>query len=316
MAGPDLTELLQSAAPTPTTTLDIGVIEHRANRRRRRRQGAFAATSLLVVGSLVGLSGVLSTRPEGHTVVAGPPSSKTIPLHVGAATTTMDVRLLDATRLRVSLPNAVGAAFSGVTFGALELHGSVYAARGSERGWGIDVTLGSIDSLVPGGELLPVPASSTASSATVDRRGSRLGLQFGPWAVVAAGDRLTEADVDALLGGIALADTPDGFVEYRGSLPLWVADRPDASLSGRAVALSAFVRQCSARAAQPTATGLMVERVIRPDGAVTILCDSRNRLEIWLIGDAPLSEEEVDLVDVEVLSVGSTLAAVQSGQRP
>lgn len=316
MDAPEVTQLLDGAALTPRTTLDIGAIEHRANRRRRHRHAAFATTSLLVVGLLMGLSGLLSASRGRQTVVAGP-SPATIPVRVGTDTATVDIAVLDGTRLRVTLPRAMGADFSGVTLGDLELHGSVYAGPGGERGWRIDVALGSIESLVVGGEPLPVPASSTAERATVDRPGNRLGLQFGAWALVASGETLTDADAGALLTGVALAETPDGFVEYRGSLPLWVVDSPDASLSGKAGALSVFLRECSARAATPTVAGLIAERVVGPDaGFVTIFCDPVRRTEIGLRSAAPLSDEEVDQVSLDLLSVGPTLAAVQSGRRP
>jgi hypothetical protein len=317
MAGPELAELLESAAPAPTTTLDIGSIERRANRRRRRRHGAFATGSLLVGALALGLTGLLSTSPERQTVIAGPPSSGTIPIRVGAGTATLDIALLDGTRLNVTLPKAMGDAFAGVTFGDLELHGSVYAGLGSQRGWRVDVTVGSIDRLVVGGEPVSVPPSTTASAATVDRLGHRLGLQFGSWAVVVSGDTLTSGDIDALLAGIALAETPDGFVQYAGSLPLWIVDSPDALLSTNTVALSTFMRECSARAARPTETGLIVERVNSPDaGVLTMLCDPTRRIEMWLRTAEPPSDEEVDRIKLDVLSVGPTLAAVQRGQRP
>lgn len=317
MAAPEVTELLESAAPTPTTTLDVGAIERRAQSRRRRRHGTFATTSLLVVGLLIGLAGLLPVAPGRRTVIAGPQPSRTIPVRVGAAAAIMDIGLLDGTRLRVTLPESLKNAFTGVTLGDLELHGSVYAGPGSQRGWRIDVAVGSIETLVAGGEPLSVPPSSTASAATVDRPGHRLGLQFGSWAVLASSDTLTDADINVLLTGIALAESPDGFMEYRGSLPLWVVDSPDLSLQGMNVDFSAFLRKCSARTPQPTATGLIAERVNSPSaGSVTILCDPPEGIEIWLSSPAPLTDEEVDRIGVGVLSVGPTLAAVQSGRRP
>lgn len=153
MGAPEVAELLKSAAPTPMTTLDIDAIRSRANRRRRRRRRHGAVgTGLLLVGAVaLGLTGLLSASPGRQTVIAGPPSSRAIPIRVGAGTATMDIGLLDGTRLRLTLPEAMGDAFSGVTFSDLGLHGSVYAGLGSQPGWRIDVTLGTIDTLVVGG---------------------------------------------------------------------------------------------------------------------------------------------------------------------
>ncbi len=318
MDAPDVAQLLESAAPTPTTTLDTGTIAHRARRARRRRRGAVASASLLIVGLLVGAATLLPGPGPRPTVVAGPPSPQAIPVDVGDRAARVEVGLLDGTRLRLTVPDVVGRTLSGATFADLELSGSIYSDWARGRGWRIDVRVGSVETLVPGGEPLPLPAASGASAATVDRAEQRLGLQFGSWAVVVSGDSLTDVEIDGLLAGVAFAGTPDGFVEYRGPSLLWIADSPNAYLDRGDVAVSVFMRECAARAVQPTATGLIFDRVDDPARGrpLTVLCDPARRIEIWLATPQPLSDEEIDRVDVDVLSVGPTLAAIQSGRHP
>lgn len=165
----------------------------------------------------------------------------------------------------------------------------------------------------PAGERLQVPASSAATAARVDRSDHRLALQMGSWAVMASGDSLTDADVDLLLEGIDLDETSDGFVEYRGSLLLWVVDSPDIRLHGDDASLSEFLRPCSTSTADTKPTGLTVSRVNDPNRGshLTALCDVKNHIEIWLETPTPLEDEEVEGVDVQVLAVGSTLSAIQ-----
>ncbi len=317
MAAPDLGELLEGAAPSPTTALDIASIGRRAHRRRHRRRGARATASVLVVGLLIGVVALLSGPGQRHTVVAGPPSERAIPLVVGPDATALPVDLLDGTRLNLVLPESVARGLTGITFADLALHGSVYAEPGIQRGWAIDVVDGPIDKVVPGGKPHSVPATSKASVAKVDRSGHRLGLQFGSWTLVASGDAFTSGDIDRLLAGLALIETPDGFVEYRGSLPLWVVDSPDAVLTGRDVAVSVFLRECSYPAGQSTAAGLSFERIARSsDSSETELCDRSKRIEISLHSATPLTDQELDQVRIDLSSVGPTLAAVQAGQHP
>lgn len=315
MGTPDVTELLESAAPHPATPLDMSTIERRGHRRRRRRQLTYAGAACLVVGLLIGSVAAFAGSRGRQTVVAGPRSSETIPVEVGTRTATVDIALLDGTRLRLRVPNVIGRALAGTTFARVELAGSVYVAP--DRGWRLDVATGSIGLLVPGGERLPVPPTSAASGATADRAARRLGLQFGRWAVVASGDTLTDADIDLLLNGLAFAQTPDGFPEYRGSLPLYIVDSPDITIRAKNLTVQAFLRDCSARLPRPAPAGdgLSFERVERPgdDGPVTLLCDAGNHVELWL---PSLTDEEIGEVAVDVVSVGPTLDAVRSGRNP
>ncbi len=103
-----------------------------------------------------------------------------------------------------------------------------------------------------------------------------------------------------------------------GSLPLWLIDSPDAYLTGNEVSVSLFMRECSLFASRPTATGLVFGRFDDParGGKVTGVCDLHNKLEVWLDTPDSLADQEVDQVGVEVLSVGSTLDAVQQGLHP
>ncbi len=318
MAARDLEELLESAAPIPATALDTAAIGQRARSRRRRRQGVRTGASLVVVGVLIGVAALVSRPGHRHTVVAGPPPpSRAIPIVVGPDLSTLPIDLLDGTRINLGLPESVVQGVAGVTFADLALHGSVYAKAGEHRGWGIDVVAGSIDTRVPGGEPLSVPRGSRASRAVVDRSGHRLGLQFGSWALVASGETLTPADIKGLLAGIALAETPDGFVEYRGSLPLWVADSPDAALTGRSLDVSVFLRDCSSQSPQSLASGLIFERAATSDGSsLTLLCDPSRRIEVHLRGATPMTDEELSQVRIDLPFVGPTLAAIQAGRHP
>lgn len=316
MAARDLDELLECAAPIPTAALDVAAVGCRARGRRRRRQGALATASLLVV-LLIGVVALLSGPGRRHTVVAGPPSARAIPLVVGPDVTALPIDLLDGTRINLGLPEPFAQGLTGVTFANLALHGSLYAPAGGNRGWRIDVVAGSIDTLVPGGEPLSVPSGSGASAAIVDRPGHRLGLQFGSWALVASGDTLTPADIKDRLAGVALTETPDGFVEYRGSLPLWIVDSPDAALTGRSLDVSVFLRDCSSQSPQSLASGLTFERVAAPDGSsVTVLCDPSRRIEVQLRGAMPMTDEELYQVRIDLAFVGPTLAAIQAGRHP
>ncbi len=241
-----------------------------------------------------------------------------MPIVVGPDAGTVPIDLLDGTRINLGLPESVVQGVAGVTFADLALHGSVYAEAGDHRGWRIDIVAGSIDTLVPGGEPVSVPSGSRVSAAIVDRPGHRLGLQFGSWAVVASGDTLTPADIKSLLAGIDVIGTPDGFVEYRGSLPLWVVDGPDAALTGRSLDVSVFLRDCSSQSPQPLAGGLTFERVAASGGSrsLTVLCDPSRRIEIQLRGAAPLTDDELSQVRIDLPFVGPTLAAIQAGRHP
>jgi hypothetical protein len=274
-----------------------------STRRRGRRRGWFATALLLLMVSLTGRTALRSDP-------AGP---RTLRAHPSPSTRTLEVGLLDGTRLSITVPESVGAAFAGVTPRDFERHGSVYVEPGSERGWRLDVTFDSIGSLMVGAQPLSVPPSSTVSAALLDRATRRLGFQFGSWAVIASGDTLTDADIDLLLTGMAFVGTPDGFGEYRGSLPLSIVDGPVATLSANGVELSALVRDCRPLG-KPTKPGMTVEDAGSPGtGTVTSLCDPVNRIAIQLRTAASLSGEDVDGVKVEVLSAGSFLAAVRPG---
>jgi len=272
----------------------------------------------LVVGVLIGVAALVSRPGHRHTVVAGPPPpSRAIPIEVGPEVSTLPIDLLDGTRINMSLPESVVQGVTGVTFADLALHGSVYAPGDGNRGWAIDVVAGSIDTLVPGGEPVSVPSGSRASAAIVDRPRHRLGLQFGSWTLVASGDTLTPADIESLLTGIEVIGTPDGFVEYRGSLPLWIIDSPDAALTGRSLDVSVLLRECSSKSPQPLASGLTFERVAASDGSsVTVLCDPSRRIEIQLRGPASLTDDELSQVRIDLPFVGPTLAAIQAGRHP
>lgn len=321
MESRDLSGLLESVAPTPRTPLDIGQIERRAHRRRGRRRVTSTVVFVSMVGLLIGLAAHLPSSGGGNTVVAGPPSSRTIPVAFRAGTATTEISLLDGTRLRVSVPEAVGHRLAGMTFADYELHGAVYAGP-APHGWRIDVAVGSIERLVPGGEPIVVPPSSQASAATVDRPGRRLALQFGSWALVASGDSLGDADIDTLLTSVGLAETADGFVEYRGSLPLWTVDDALARLGGTQTAVSVFIGGpgCGLTTSpRRTAGGLDAYRVTPPrelPGSWTMLCDPVNQLRIDLHASRPLTDEEIDRVRIHVVSLGPTLAALQRGEHP
>lgn len=323
MAANEVKELLESAAPTPRAPLDIEQIERRAHRRQRHRRMTVSIGSLLVIGSLIALAGQISDSRGRDTVAAGPASSRRIPIELGERTATVQVRLLDGTQVRLTLPAAVGRDLVGMTLADLELHGSLYAdpAARPPRGWAIDVAVGSVERLIPGGEPLEMPSLSPASAATIDREtppGHRLGLQFGSWTLVVRGDSITDADINALLTGVALAESPDGFVEYRGPFPLWLADAPEARLGGSQVGVSVFLYDSCPEGSfmRPTPNGLesyRVENAYGPGGLVE-LCDRVNRLRIRLDTPRPLTDQEIDAVRVKVLSIGQTLAAVQRGE--
>ncbi len=114
-----------------------------------------------------------------------------------------------------------------------------------------------------------------------------------------------------------MTGSPDGFVEYRGALPLWVVDRPDAALTGTSLDVSVFLRDCSYHSPQPLASGSTFERATASDGSsVTVLCDPSRRIEIQLRGAAPLTDDELSQVRIDLPFVGPTLAAVQAGRHP
>lgn len=321
MESRDLGELLQSAAPTPKTALDMGQIERRAHRRRGRRRVISTVVFLSTVGLVVGVATRLPSSEDRNTVFAGPPSPRTIPVQFRAGIATTEMSLLDGTRLRLSMPEAVGSRVAGMTFADMELHGSVYAGP-APHGWRIDVAVASIERLVPGGEPIVVPPSSRASAAVVDRPGRRLAVQFGSWALVASGDSLADADIDTLLTGVALVENPDGFVEYRGSLPLWPVDDADARLGGTQTAVSVFLGRSGCEltvSPRLTAGGLDSYRLDPPDqrsSGSTLLCDRVNQLRIILDASRPLTDDEIDQVRIKVMSLGPTLAALQRGEHP
>jgi len=321
MSAPDIAELLDRAAPSPATTLDMAAIEGRGRRRRRRRRIGLAG-ALLAVGLIIGTVAVLPGTRADDTVVAGRGPGQRIPVEAGAGRTTVDVDLLDGTRLRVTMPNVVGGALKGATMHDLALAGSVSVDPTRGRAWRIEVSIGSVADLIPDGEPLPV-ATSSASAALVDRPGHRLGLQFGAWAFVASGDSLTEPEITTLLDSITFAETPEGFVEYRGTLPLWVVDSPDATITRGGVSLSLTLPKgpgggCLPQMAARTASGYAFERIdkLSRSGPEIRLCAPANGIDVGISTPRPLTDEEVDQVALEVVSVGSTLAAIQRGQHP
>ena len=320
MATDEVRELLESAAPTPTSPLVIGHIERRVHQRRRRRRMAVSVASLMAIGLLVPLA-VRIPHSRGHdTVIAGSASSGQIVVQFSGSSATTEIHLLDGTRLRLALPQSVGRALVGVPYADVQLHGALYAdpAARSHRGWVVDVSIGSVATLVPGGDPLVLPPTSRASAAVVDRAGHRLGLQFGRWTLLVTGDSLTDADVDTLLTGVALVETPDGFVEYRGSLALGVVDAPDARLARGQVGISVFLGDSCpiGNVMRTTRNGLESYRNADVSGGVVELCDRVNRLRIVLDTSHPLSDHEIDAVRVTMLSIGQTLAGLQRGEHP
>ncbi|CAA9266823.1 MAG: hypothetical protein AVDCRST_MAG76-3128 [uncultured Acidimicrobiales bacterium] len=321
MSAPDIVELLERAAPAPTRPLDMDVIHGRSRRRRRRRRGGLAGASL-IVGLAIALVAVLPASQRRDTVVAGPPSSRTIEMEVGQRTTTIAIELLDGTRVRVTVPAVAAAPLRGASFGDLVLSAAISADRAAGRGWRIDAAIGSVGSLIPGGERLSGSASGS-SEARVDRSERRLGLQFGSWAVIASGDSLTDPEITTLLSGLAFTETAEGLLRYSGTLPLWIADSPAASVRQRDVAVSVRLgtsggRGCVGRAAGRTANGLGFARrddLTRP-GRLTTFCLLGDEIELDLWTPGPLADGELDQVALDVLSVGTTLSALRRGLHP
>jgi len=269
-----------------------------------------------------GVAGVLSDPDRRQTVVAGPPASPELPILHGKENAIV-LPLLDGTKVLVNLPGPLSAAFAHVPFSDFELHGSVYAELDlhagvrSEpqppRGWAIDVVLGDARALV-GGEPVTSPTPSAASAAWVDRGGKRLGLQFGPWTAILRGDSLTTGEMEFLLRGIDLVTNGDKYPQYRGSLPLWLIDAPDAVIRGRGMSLSVFMRDCTVSASGPTATGPIVES---GDGR-TVMCDASRKVEVQLTSRTSLPGNIVNNVNLFVMvqSIGSSLAGIQAGLHP
>lgn len=194
------------------------------------------------------------------------------------------------------------------------------ADDGPPHGWRIDGSLGSVETVLPGAEPVALPPSSRASLAAVDRAGHRLGVQFGAWTLVATGDSLTDSDIDTLLTRVALVETPDGFVQYQGSLPLWVVDGPQAHVDDSHLYLSLFLDDACGRGSEampPTVGGLSAGRMQQGSGLQGAeFCDHANRLRIWLLTSPAPTDDEIHLVQADVLSVGQTLAAIQRGEHP
>lgn len=322
MAADDLGTLLQRAAPTPAGSLDMADVEHRARRRRHRRHATTAAAVLLAVLAIAGVAGVLRDPDGRQTVVAGPGASAVLPILHGKQDALV-LPLLDGTKVLVNLPGPLSAAFAHVPFSDLQLHGSVYAELDlhtgvrSEpqppRGWVIDVVVGDARALV-GGEPVTLAAPSSASAAWVDRDAKRLGLQFGPWAAILRGDSLTAGDIDSLVRGVVVVTDADGYPQYRGSLPLWVVDAPDAAIQGRGMSMSVFIRDCTASASGPALTGPSVES---GDGR-TVICDASRKVEVWLTSSMPLPGNILNNENLFVMvrSIGSSLAGIQAGLHP
>jgi hypothetical protein len=322
MAADDLGTLLQGAAPRPTSSLDMANVERRARRRRHGRQATTAGVVLLAAMAVVGVVGVLFGPDRRQIVVAGPPASAELPI-LYSKQNAIVLPLLDGTKVLVNLPGPLSDAFAHVPFSDLELHGSVYAQLDLHtgvrsqpqppRGWEIDVVLGDARTLV-GGEPVTSAAPSPASAAWVDRGAKRLGLQFGPWTAILRGDSLTGDDIESLVRGIDLVTDRDGYPQYRGSLPLWVVDAPDAAIQGRGMSLSVFMRDCTASASGATVTGPIVESA---DGR-TVMCDASRKVEVQVTSSTPLPDSLVNNANlfVAVRSIGSSLAGIQAGLHP
>ncbi len=299
----DIRDLLQAGAARPTRPAPTRPVWRQGRRRRITKLAAAVAAVLVVVASSVAAATLLdgADAPE----IFGEPD--------GPGGGSFEAALLDGTRLDLALPQEVS-----VNTRDVELAGSLYAADsleealGGSTGWRIDVVHGEIDEVMPDGERLRVPSASAATAARVDRSRGRVALQLGSWTVTASGDRLTDADIDTLLNGIDLTETPDGFVEFNGSLLLWVVDSPDLRLRGED-AVSVFLRSCSTPSADKTPEGLTVARVHDPNRGshLTVLCDTERQVELWLDTAKQLSDDDLEDVQVRVLTVGSTLAAVQ-----
>jgi hypothetical protein len=148
----------------------------------------------------------------------------------------------------------------------------------------------------------------------VDRDGKRLGLQFGPWTAILSGDSLTAGDVESLVRGIDLVTDGDGYPRYRGSLPLWIVDAPDAAIRGRGMSLSVFMRTCTTSPSGATGTGPIVESA---DGR-TVMCDASRKVEVQLTSSTSLPGNIVNNANLFVLvqSIGSSLAGLQAGLHP
>lgn len=280
-------------------------------RRRRLGRGAVAggaATSVVLVAVLIVVQ--LASRPAIDVMLD----------QGGADTASAELGFLDGTRLRLRLPQDLD-----VEASAREWAGSIYAApsiaqvTGSTRGWRLDVLNGTLDQLMPRDPILEAPSSSSPASAVrVNHSQRRLGLQFGAHVAVVSGDALTESDIGLLLSGINLVETADGSAEYRGSLALWVADAPDVIVRGDNGLVSVFFRDCSTTSSQRTPAGLTLTRIFDQDRGsnLAVLCDVNSRVEIWLDTPAPVPDEDLARVDVQVLTVGVTLRAVQQGNHP
>lgn len=136
--------------------------EHGPGRRRHRTPGPTppapapcrgVRASVLLVGPLIGLTLHISDSQGPETVIAGPASPRNLPVEFDADTATVEIGLLDGTRLRVTVPDESARVLANMTFADLEWHGALSAERGQPppKAWRIDVARGSVDSLIPGG---------------------------------------------------------------------------------------------------------------------------------------------------------------------
>lgn len=264
---------------------DVG---RRVGRRRQRRRVVRGVASGAVMAGFILIAVLVRTT-----------ASTTLPVTVGTGRGTVEVRLLDGTLVRLTLPRVLAEPLARMTQADVQLHGSVSA--GPTRAWAIDVSRGSVNDIVSEGRHVALPRSSHASVAVVDGSGRRLAVQFGAWALVASGDSMTDVDIDTLLADVSLVERPDGYVEYRGTLALWAVDRPDVTIGDDRNQVAVILGDnCTGSAA----------------GGFTEVCDHANRLRVNIRAARPLSVEEVADVRVQVLSVGSSLAAIQRGEHP
>jgi len=102
---------------------------------------------------------------------------------------------------------------------------------------------------------------------------------------------------------------------------LWSVDDADARVRGQRTTVSVFVGDGCPLDALPrlTAGGLdsyRMGKAVPPPGSDTLLCDRANRLRILLHTARRLTDGEIDRVRIDVVSPGTTLAALQRGEHP
>lgn len=280
------------------------VFGHARRATVKRGAGAAAAVAAVLVVGVVLVTGRIDI--PGVEVVDQPDEP----------VSTLEVTLLDATQLRLTLPEQLVEGLAQP-----ELAGSLYAADSLDdittdtAGWRIDAHQAALEAFLPDGEPIELPTASTADAAVLDQADRRLGVQFGSWVVVASGDTL---DTDLLLSGIDVTATPDGFLEYQGALTLWTVDARDLRLHHDDTTLSVFLRSCSSPSDESTPAGLRISHIDDPNRGdhLTVLCDIDQRIEIWLEAPTPTPDTSLERIDIEIVTAGSTLTAIQDDHAP